>query len=176
MRCSPRGGSGRLLSSVDCCPRCFCAGESSLDLPSTSTDSGAYGRMKDVIKNQLPKKTDLVVLCPLTKCQIEAYKNCLACPEVQIILTHKDPCECGAVDGYGLPYSKGKCCHEGWTQLIFKYMARSLTTFGNWERIADDFSRQCSSRSQITSPSSTPVRTPSHSSRSPGTDSCTRLE
>ena len=73
--------------------------------------------MKDVIKDQLPLKTDRVVLCPLTESQLTAYKNCLNCHDVYIILTHKEPCECGRLDKKGDPFSKGNCCHKDWNMV-----------------------------------------------------------
>lgn len=57
--------------------------------------------------SQLPKKVDRVVFCPLTATQIHAYRKLLACADVDIILTHDQPCPCGATDSDGCgPYSR----------------------------------------------------------------------
>ncbi|KAL8291266.1 hypothetical protein RQP46_002244 [Phenoliferia psychrophenolica] len=80
-------------------------------------------RTKDLIKDQLPKKRDQVVLCPLTPLQADVYKRLLKLPEVQIILKAYDPCPCGRLDNHGRPYRLGKCCEPNWTELIFKYIS-----------------------------------------------------
>ncbi|KAF9228076.1 hypothetical protein BS17DRAFT_318817 [Gyrodon lividus] len=62
-------------------------------------------RTKDIIKNQLPAKTDEVVFCPLTPKQIAVYKRILAMEAVQNII-HKDEfCECGSKK------KRKDCCH-----------------------------------------------------------------
>ncbi|KAI3612685.1 rad26-like snf2 family dna-dependent atpase [Moniliophthora roreri] len=52
-------------------------------------------RTKDIIKDQLPKKFDQVVFCPLAEMQTYVYKKVLACPTVQDILHNTGPCRCG---------------------------------------------------------------------------------
>lgn len=52
-------------------------------------------RMKTLIKDQLPKKTDRVVFCPLTETQANAYQRYLDSEVVQAIKTSTDLCECG---------------------------------------------------------------------------------
>ncbi|BGP19952.1 hypothetical protein JCM10213_006729 [Rhodosporidiobolus nylandii] len=79
-------------------------------------------RTKDSVKLQLPKKTDNVVLCPLTPLQKDVYRRLLQLPDVQIMLTADDPCPCGEKDAQGLPYKRGSCCEQQWTKLIFKYI------------------------------------------------------
>ena len=62
-------------------------------------------RTKDLIRDQLPKKTDRVVFCPLTATQANAYQLFLDSDIVQKIKNSGDPCHCG----------KGKkqgWCHE----------------------------------------------------------------
>ncbi|KAL7969535.1 P-loop containing nucleoside triphosphate hydrolase protein [Trichoderma sp. SZMC 28014] len=61
-------------------------------------------RMKSLIADQLPKKTDRVVFCPLTDLQLEAYENFLSSAEVAIIRTASEDCEHGG--------KKGWCCNE----------------------------------------------------------------
>ncbi|KAF8312860.1 hypothetical protein DL93DRAFT_2059669 [Clavulina sp. PMI_390] len=51
-------------------------------------------RTKDLIKHQLPNKTDDVIFCPLTTIQLAAYKNILNSPAVHGLLRKDDPCDC----------------------------------------------------------------------------------
>jgi SNF2 family DNA or RNA helicase len=53
-------------------------------------------RTKDIIKDQLPKKTDDVVFCPLTPKQIDVYKRILALPAVENMIRRDEPCDCGS--------------------------------------------------------------------------------
>ncbi|KAJ6092700.1 DNA excision repair protein ERCC-6-like 2 [Penicillium sp. IBT 16267x] len=63
-------------------------------------------RMKSLIADQLPKKSDRVVFCPLTWSQAEAYENFLDSNIVQSIKNSTDPCDCGA------RRKAGWCCHK----------------------------------------------------------------
>lgn len=58
-------------------------------------------RTKELIADQLPKKVDQIVFCPLTAEQKQAYTRLLAHHEVQVILTHDEPCPCGRRDEQG---------------------------------------------------------------------------
>lgn len=53
-------------------------------------------RMKSLIADQLPKKSDRVVFCPLTWTQAEAYENFLDSDIVEYIRYATDPCDCGS--------------------------------------------------------------------------------
>ncbi|EEP76851.1 conserved hypothetical protein [Uncinocarpus reesii 1704] len=53
-------------------------------------------RMKALIADQLPKKSDLVVFCPLTDTQVDAYENLLDSDIVEYIKMSSDPCPCGS--------------------------------------------------------------------------------
>lgn len=53
-------------------------------------------RMKTIIANQLPKKSDRVVFCPLTDTQINAYENFVDSDVIHYIRTSADPCSCGS--------------------------------------------------------------------------------
>ncbi|EGE84229.2 DNA excision repair protein, variant [Blastomyces dermatitidis ATCC 18188] len=53
-------------------------------------------RMKTLIADQLPKKSDRVVFCPLTPTQAEAYERVLDSDIVDYIRTSSDPCSCGS--------------------------------------------------------------------------------
>ncbi|KAG0159047.1 hypothetical protein PDIDSM_6567 [Penicillium digitatum] len=53
-------------------------------------------RMKTLIADQLPKKIDRVVFCPLTETQAEAYENFLDSDIVDYIKTSTEPCDCGS--------------------------------------------------------------------------------
>ncbi|KAJ5130377.1 uncharacterized protein N7515_006416, partial [Penicillium bovifimosum] len=53
-------------------------------------------RMKSLIADQLPKKSDRVVFCPLTETQAEAYENFLDSDIVEYIKGSTDLCDCGS--------------------------------------------------------------------------------
>lgn len=74
-------------------------------------------RMKTLIADQLPNKTDRVVFCPLTGLQLEAYHNFLGSPELELLRTVSNVCKHGA--------AKGWCCGRHvpdgrtWQQVVF---------------------------------------------------------
>ncbi|TGJ88733.1 hypothetical protein E0Z10_g98 [Xylaria hypoxylon] len=76
-------------------------------------------RLKSLIADQLPKKSDKVVFCPLSDLQREAYKNILASEVAQFVLTSFDRCPCDSGT------TRGHCCHkmnadgEKWQTLTF---------------------------------------------------------
>ncbi|KAJ9661956.1 hypothetical protein H2198_001708 [Neophaeococcomyces mojaviensis] len=76
-------------------------------------------RMKTLIKDQLPKKTDRVVFCPLTSVQVEAYRNFLESDYVQTIKASGELCACGSGK------KSGWCCYmtlengDTWQQWVF---------------------------------------------------------
>ncbi|KAL2823682.1 P-loop containing nucleoside triphosphate hydrolase protein [Aspergillus cavernicola] len=79
-------------------------------------------RMKTLIADQLPKKVDRVVFCPLTETQAEAYENLLDSDIITYIKSSSELCDCG---------SKGKagwCCRERlpsgarWQNYVFPAM------------------------------------------------------
>ncbi|KAI0479616.1 P-loop containing nucleoside triphosphate hydrolase protein [Xylaria cf. heliscus] len=76
-------------------------------------------RLKSLIADQLPKKSDKVVFCPLSDLQREAYENILASPVAQFVLTSFDNCPCGSGN------TRGHCCYtmnadgEKWQALTF---------------------------------------------------------
>ncbi|KAJ6131515.1 DNA excision repair protein ERCC-6-like 2 [Penicillium sp. IBT 18751x] len=53
-------------------------------------------RMKSLIADQLPKKSDRVVFCPLTWTQAEAYENFLDSDIVDYIKNSSELCDCGS--------------------------------------------------------------------------------
>lgn len=53
-------------------------------------------RMKTIIADQLPKKSDRVVFCPLTDTQCNAYENFVDSDVIHYIRTSADPCACGS--------------------------------------------------------------------------------
>ncbi|KAL6829168.1 P-loop containing nucleoside triphosphate hydrolase protein [Trichoderma sp. SZMC 28015] len=77
-------------------------------------------RMKSLIADQLPKKSDRVVFCPLTDLQTEAYENFLGSKEVAILKTISEDCEHGG--------KRGWCCNEflpsgrRWQTVVFPSM------------------------------------------------------
>ncbi|KAH6911979.1 P-loop containing nucleoside triphosphate hydrolase protein [Coprinopsis sp. MPI-PUGE-AT-0042] len=74
-------------------------------------------RTKDIIKDQLPKKTDEVVFCPLSPAQVEAYRRILQTSEVQNLLKRNEQCDCGS------PKTRKECCHPFQVANVFKYMS-----------------------------------------------------
>ncbi|KAK4148055.1 switch 2 [Dichotomopilus funicola] len=76
-------------------------------------------RMKTLIAHQLPRKTDKVVFCPLTEIQREAYENFLESPQVTLINSSSDPCDCDS------GRKGGWCCYKAlpdgrsWMSVVF---------------------------------------------------------
>lgn len=80
-------------------------------------------RMKTLIADQLPKKSDRVVFCQLTDTQAEAYRTFLESDRCEFIRTAKEDCDCGSGK------SRGWCCHkeipgegEPWSRFMFPCM------------------------------------------------------
>jgi SNF2 family DNA or RNA helicase len=80
-------------------------------------------RMKTLIANQLPKKSDRVVFCQLTETQADAYRTFLDSDRCEFIRTAKEPCDCGSKK------SRGWCCYseipgegEKWAKFMFPCM------------------------------------------------------
>ena len=82
-------------------------------------------RMKSLIADQLPKKSDRVVFCPLTDPQRQAYQNLLDSSEVQLIRDSVEYCECGALNSSGKRKKQGWCCGQKlpdgrpWQAIVF---------------------------------------------------------
>lgn len=76
-------------------------------------------RMKSLIADQLPKKSDKVVFCPLSDLQREAYENILRSKLVEFVKTAYDECDCGSGS------KRGWCCYEAnqegesWKSFVF---------------------------------------------------------
>ena len=62
-------------------------------------------RMKTLIKDQLPKKSDRVVFCPLTDTQADAYENFIESDIVQYIKYSGEKCDCDSGK------KRGWCCY-----------------------------------------------------------------
>ncbi|CAE6398867.1 unnamed protein product [Rhizoctonia solani] len=79
-------------------------------------------RTKALIADQMPRKFDQVVFCPLAKTQLEVYKRFLDAPDVQLMVRKDELCDCGSEE------KRGHCCHthnaQGvhWKDLVLKYM------------------------------------------------------
>ncbi|KAL8697202.1 MAG: hypothetical protein Q9201_007247 [Fulgogasparrea decipioides] len=80
-------------------------------------------RMKSIIADQLPKKSDRVVFCPLTTTQSDAYENCLDSDVMHYIKTSAEMCTCGSGK------KSGWCCNmflpgtlDSWQSFIFPSM------------------------------------------------------
>ncbi|KAL3474698.1 P-loop containing nucleoside triphosphate hydrolase protein [Aspergillus californicus] len=79
-------------------------------------------RMKSLIADQLPKKVDRVVFCPLTETQSEAYQNLLDSDIIAYIKSSSEPCDCGS------KRKSGWCCRQHlpsgarWQNYVFPAM------------------------------------------------------
>nr|XP_058956968.1 DNA excision repair protein ERCC-6-like 2 isoform X2 [Pocillopora verrucosa] len=62
-------------------------------------------RTKALIADQLPKKDEAVVFCPLTPFQENVYQTLLQNPDVELIRKKNFPCDCGSGQ------DRGKCCY-----------------------------------------------------------------
>ncbi|KAI1435190.1 P-loop containing nucleoside triphosphate hydrolase protein [Xylaria sp. CBS 124048] len=76
-------------------------------------------RLKSLIADQLPKKSDKVVFCPLSDLQREAYENILASPVAQFVLTSFDECPCNSGNTSGYCCNKVNPDGEKWQSLTF---------------------------------------------------------
>ncbi len=82
-------------------------------------------RMKTLIADQLPKKSDKVIFCPLTDIQAQAYQNFIESPAVELILSVGEPCACGSGNKAGwccstrLPDPDGEGMGKIWQALVF---------------------------------------------------------
>lgn len=80
-------------------------------------------RMKTLITDQLPKKSDRVVFCPLTDTQADAYENILDSHIVNCIKNSSDLCDCGSKK------KAGWCCYkflpsgQPWQSYVFPAIA-----------------------------------------------------
>lgn len=83
-------------------------------------------RMKSIIADQLPKKSDRVVFCPLTPTQSEAYENFLDSDVMRYIKSSSNPCSCGSGK------KSGWCCNMllpsgvKWQHYVFPAMQNLL--------------------------------------------------
>ncbi|RAR02640.1 DNA repair and recombination protein RAD26 [Stemphylium lycopersici] len=80
-------------------------------------------RMKTLIADQLPKKSDRVIFCQLTETQADAYRTFLDSERCEFIREAREPCFCGSGK------SRGYCCYvnipgedEKWAKFIFPCM------------------------------------------------------
>lgn len=77
-------------------------------------------RMKTLIADQLPKKTDRVVFCPLSDLQRDAYKTFIGSERIQFLLEISEKCHHGKKQGW--------CCRKTlpdgtpWTAIVFPSM------------------------------------------------------
>jgi superfamily II DNA or RNA helicase len=80
-------------------------------------------RMKTLIADQLPKKIDRVVFCPLTETQADAYENMLDSDIIRYIKESSDTCSCGS------RRKAGWCCQQflpsglRWQSYVFPAIA-----------------------------------------------------
>ena len=80
-------------------------------------------RMKTLIADQLPTKSDRVVFCPLTDTQADAYENCIDSDVIRYIKESTNPCTCGSGK------KQGWCCEQflpdggKWQSYVFPAIA-----------------------------------------------------
>lgn len=75
-------------------------------------------RTKALIADQMPKKIDKVVFCPLADMQLAAYRRVCDSDDVRAIRESQGPCHCGSRDEAGLPYRASNCClRNEWSRL-----------------------------------------------------------
>ncbi|KAM0802030.1 DNA excision repair protein [Usnea florida] len=80
-------------------------------------------RMKTLIADQLPKKSDRVVFCPLTETQADAYENCIDSDVIRYIKDSTLDCNCGSGK------KQGWCCQQylpdggKWQSYVFPAIA-----------------------------------------------------
>ncbi|KAM5538879.1 hypothetical protein V8D89_007601 [Ganoderma adspersum] len=74
-------------------------------------------RTKQIIQDQLPRKTDQVVFCPLTPMQIEIYRRILNLDAIKSLVYKDLLCTCGSRK------PRKKCCHPVHQGDLFKYMS-----------------------------------------------------
>ena len=79
-------------------------------------------RMKTLIADQLPKKSDRIVFCPLTDTQADAYERVLESEILECIKNSSDPCDCNSGK------RSGWCCHTHveemkWQSYVFPAIA-----------------------------------------------------
>ncbi|KAL4077447.1 P-loop containing nucleoside triphosphate hydrolase protein [Scleroderma citrinum] len=74
-------------------------------------------RTKDIIKHQLPTKTDEVVFCPLTPTQVAVYKRILAMPSVENLIHKDELCACRSRK------KRKDCCHPFDKGDVLKHMS-----------------------------------------------------
>lgn len=92
-------------------------------------------RMKTLIADQLPKKSDRVVFCPMTSTQTDAYENFVNSEIVQAIKTSSDPCDCGRKGK-----KRGWCCYtmvESPTGELGKWQNYVFPAIFNLQRLAN---------------------------------------
>ncbi|RPB22892.1 CHR9/SNF2/SWI2 [Terfezia boudieri ATCC MYA-4762] len=92
-------------------------------------------RMKSLIANQLPKKSDRVVFCPLTKTQTDAYENFCETENVTLVKYSGKMCDCSSGK------KRGYCCYKenaegkSWRELVFPCIQNVLKLcnhISNW--------------------------------------------
>lgn len=79
-------------------------------------------RLKTLIADQLPKKSDRVVFCPLTEEQATAYENLVDSELVDYIRTSSDPCDCGSGKKRGWCHYVEIPGHGKWQHYVFPTM------------------------------------------------------
>jgi superfamily II DNA or RNA helicase len=87
-------------------------------------------RMKTLIRDQLPKKSDRVVFCPLTDTQADAYMRYLDSEVVKTINASSELCECGSG-------KKNGWCHYMELSDGSKWQSHVFPAIANLQKIAN---------------------------------------
>ena len=79
-------------------------------------------RMKSLIADQLPKKSDRVVFCPLTDTQADAYSTYVSSERVEHMRGVTSRCNCGSGKTYGACCGRDTEEHGDWRRHVFPTM------------------------------------------------------
>ena len=79
-------------------------------------------RMKSLIADQLPKKSDRIIFCPLTKTQTEAYERLLNSDRIRCIKAAFAICSCGSGERAGWCCQKEGLGGAKWRSFVFPGM------------------------------------------------------
>ncbi|KAL9007057.1 MAG: hypothetical protein Q9188_000180 [Gyalolechia gomerana] len=88
-------------------------------------------RMKSIIADQLPKKSDRVVFCPLTDTQSDAYQNYLDSDVMHYIKTSGEMCSCGSGK------KSGWCCHMYLPDGVTRWQSHVFPSMMNLQKLSN---------------------------------------
>jgi SNF2 family DNA or RNA helicase len=77
-------------------------------------------REKSLIADQMPKKEDVILTCPMTALQEKLYRNVLDSEDGQRLLNIKKPCQCGSRNPHGECCGRVNSKGQSVSQVMFK--------------------------------------------------------